>query len=71
VGREESPYAKDPNCGMQVEKAHAPATLVTRSGQYWFCCDGCRDRFAATVPIDDLHVVAALTVHGSDLHDAH
>ncbi|HEX7355092.1 MAG TPA: permease [Mycobacteriales bacterium] len=44
---EESPYAKDPVCGMQVEKAHAGATLVSAGQTYWFCCDGCRDHFAA------------------------
>jgi uncharacterized membrane protein YraQ (UPF0718 family) len=62
---EDSPYAKDPNCGMQVEKAHAAATLVTKSEQYWFCCDGCRDRFLEKVPVSELNVVATLTVQGS------
>jgi uncharacterized membrane protein YraQ (UPF0718 family)/YHS domain-containing protein len=46
VGSEDSRYAKDPICGMQVEKANAPATLTVGGEQYWFCCDGCRDRFA-------------------------
>ncbi len=36
-GADELRYAKDPVCGMQVEKAHAPA----RIGDTYFCCDGC------------------------------
>ncbi|MGH3744855.1 MAG: permease [Mycobacteriales bacterium] len=44
---EDSPYAKDPVCGMQVEKAHAGATLVTGGVTHWFCCDGCRDHYAS------------------------
>jgi uncharacterized membrane protein YraQ (UPF0718 family)/YHS domain-containing protein len=38
-------FATDPTCGMQVEKANAPAHLVHDGAEYWFCCDGCRDRF--------------------------
>jgi len=44
-------YAIDPTCGMQVERAHAPATAVVHGQQYWFCCDGCRDRFTSG-PVD-------------------
>ncbi|HEY5336204.1 MAG TPA: permease [Mycobacteriales bacterium] len=43
----DSPYAKDPVCGMQVEKAHAGATLVVDGVTQWFCSDGCRDHAAA------------------------
>jgi YHS domain-containing protein len=39
-------FAKDPVCGMQVERANAPATHEVDGQRYWFCCDGCRDRFA-------------------------
>jgi len=46
VGRKDSPYAKDPVCGMQVEKAHAPATMTHGGEQYWFCSDHCQHRFA-------------------------
>lgn len=40
-------YAKDQVCGMQVERASAPAQL-TRDGQTWyFCSDGCAESFLA------------------------
>ena len=38
-------YASDPICGMQVEKAHAPAHVVDHGVDVWFCSDGCRDRY--------------------------
>jgi hypothetical protein len=38
-------YATDPTCGMQVEKANAPAHLVHDGGDVWFCSDGCRTRY--------------------------
>ena len=40
-------YAKDPQCGMQVQIAHAPATAVVGGTRYWFCSDHCRLRFTA------------------------
>ena len=40
-------YAIDPVCGMQVEKALAPATLRSAGTTHYFCSDRCRDRFAA------------------------
>ena len=39
----DSPYATDPTCGMQVEKANAPEHLVHDGVEVWFCSDGCRD----------------------------
>ena len=41
-------YAKDPVCGMQVEKDHAPATAMVAGTGYWFCSDHCRHRFVDT-----------------------
>jgi uncharacterized membrane protein YraQ (UPF0718 family) len=38
-------YAKDPVCGMQVEKQHAPATATRDGEQFWFCSDHCKARF--------------------------
>ncbi|MGH3498124.1 MAG: permease [Nocardioidaceae bacterium] len=38
-------YAKDPVCGMQVEKDHAPATAQGSGRIHYFCSDHCRDRF--------------------------
>ncbi len=40
-------YAKDPVCGMQVEKQHAPATATHDAQRYWFCSDHCRHRFTS------------------------
>jgi YHS domain-containing protein len=42
-----SPYAKDVVCGMQVEKAHTPATAVHAGRVYYFCSDRCQHRFTA------------------------
>ncbi len=41
-------YAIDPVCGMQVEKAVAPAQLSVEDQSYWFCSERCRDRFATS-----------------------
>jgi hypothetical protein len=38
-------YAKDPVCGMQVETAHAPASVEHAGHRYYFCSDHCRDSF--------------------------
>ena len=40
-------YAKDVVCGMQVEKANAPARATHHGETFWFCSDHCRGRFAA------------------------
>ena len=39
-------YANDPECGMQVEKALAPAHLVHDGHDVWFCSDGCKEHYA-------------------------
>jgi uncharacterized membrane protein YraQ (UPF0718 family)/YHS domain-containing protein len=45
-----SAYAKDPVCGMQVEKAH-PGAVMDHDGQrVYFCSDHCRERFATSAP---------------------
>jgi YHS domain-containing protein/uncharacterized membrane protein YraQ (UPF0718 family) len=38
-------YAIDPVCGMQVERALAPATAPYGQRTMYFCSDRCRDRF--------------------------
>lgn len=38
-------YANDVVCGMQVEKATAPAHSAHGGDMYWFCSDKCRERF--------------------------
>jgi uncharacterized membrane protein YraQ (UPF0718 family) len=42
---DENRYAKDPVCGMQVERTTAPATMTLHGTQYWFCSDHCKARF--------------------------
>ncbi|MDT5319795.1 MAG: uncharacterized protein QOD88_2317, partial [Mycobacterium sp.] len=42
-----APYAKDVVCGMQVEKAHAPARATHDGKTFYFCSDRCEQRFAA------------------------
>jgi uncharacterized membrane protein YraQ (UPF0718 family)/YHS domain-containing protein len=40
-----SGYAIDPVCGMQVQTANAPASLVSYGQVIYFCSDRCRQRF--------------------------
>jgi len=42
-----SGYALDPVCGMQVQTANAPASVVHAGHVVYFCSDHCRHRFAA------------------------
>jgi uncharacterized membrane protein YraQ (UPF0718 family) len=46
---EDSPYAKDPICGMQVEKATAAAVFEHDGQVYYFCAPGCRESFKDSV----------------------
>ena len=39
-------YVRDPVCGMQVETAHAPASLVHAGERFYFCSDHCAERFS-------------------------
>jgi hypothetical protein len=39
-------YARDPVCGMQVETAHAPASLERAGERLYFCSDRCAERDA-------------------------
>ena len=41
-------YAIDPVCGMQVEIANAAAKLELDGQTYYFCCDHCKHKFAAS-----------------------
>ena len=38
-------YAIDPVCGMQVERANAPATATFAAQRFFFCSDRCAERF--------------------------
>lgn len=40
-------YAQDPVCGMQVEVAHAPASVVHDGETVYFCSDHCAHRFGS------------------------
>jgi len=40
-------YALDPVCGMQVETANAPASILHDGAPIFFCSDRCRSRFEA------------------------
>jgi YHS domain-containing protein len=40
-------YAIDPVCGMQVERANAPAEALHAGQMYFFCSDRCHERFEA------------------------
>jgi uncharacterized protein len=40
-------YARDPVCGMQVEKAHAPVSRGCTDERQYFCSDHCAERFDA------------------------
>src|SRR5882724_8848476 len=57
-------YATDPVCGMQVEKAHAPAHLVDDDIDVWFCSDRCLERYEQE---PDRHRVGS-TVHSTAGH---
>jgi uncharacterized membrane protein YraQ (UPF0718 family)/YHS domain-containing protein len=39
-------YVRDPVCGMQVETAHAPASLVHAGERFYFCSDRCAELFS-------------------------
>jgi len=43
---EDSRFAIDPVCGMQVERAHAAATERNDGEEYFFCAPRCAERFA-------------------------
>ena len=44
---EESEFAEDPICGMQVRKSDAPASARVDGKDYYFCMDGCKNNFLA------------------------
>ena len=46
---EDSLYAKDPICGMQVEKTTAAAIFEHNGEKYYFCAPGCRESFKDSV----------------------
>ncbi|EQD63117.1 YHS domain protein, partial [mine drainage metagenome] len=41
-------HSLDPVCGMQVQTANAPASVIRNGHLVYFCSDHCRDRFEAS-----------------------
>jgi YHS domain-containing protein len=60
--------ARDPMCGMQVETAHAPATLVHDGRVVYFCSDSCADRFAAAQGAEPAPMAGRTPGHGDARH---
>ncbi len=42
---EDSEFAQDPICGMQVRKDDAPASVEFEGMMYYFCMEGCKESF--------------------------
>lgn len=42
--------AKDPVCGMQVDEKSAAARTEYEGKTYFFCSEGCRERFGQNPP---------------------
>ncbi len=64
-------YAKDPECGMQVEIANAPARRERGGVTYYFCSDRCARHFDERNPLmtdDHPHDMPAMA---SDPHGSH
>ena len=57
-------YAIDPVCGMQVERASAPASTLVNGGRVYFCSDHCRHRFESTTR-EDAGAAPAMAHHGT------
>ena len=76
-------YAKDPVCGMQVERDNAPATDTHDGQTVYFCSDRCHDRFtreparysgsgsSGPMPADSDAVHSSSDGHGSGRDAAH
>lgn len=45
----ESDFAQDPICGMQVRKSDAPARFEKNGELFYFCMEGCKEKFATSV----------------------
>ncbi len=63
-------YARDPVCGMQVERVHAPAHTAYEGRAYSFCSDRCLSRFQADpgrfAATPDGQSLESLPVRGDD-----
>jgi YHS domain-containing protein/uncharacterized membrane protein YraQ (UPF0718 family) len=61
-----STYAKDPVCGMQVERGHAPAQRTHDHTVSYFCSDRCAARFDSDPARYRTSTTPAQAVSGSD-----
>ena len=52
----EGDTARDPTCGMQVEKATAPEVARLDGALFYFCSDRCRQRFETSAAVDEPNV---------------
>ena len=37
----------DPACGMEIDPEKAPVSIEWEGKKYYFCCEGCLQRFLA------------------------
>jgi len=65
-----SGYALDPVCGMQVQTANAPASVVHDGHPVYFCSDHCRHRFDAD-PVRFAKVLAGAGAAAAPGHHDH
>jgi Cu+-exporting ATPase len=63
----ESSLARDPVCGMTVDPATAKHKAEHGGTTYYFCCGGCREKFAA----DPARFLAQAPAHVGHDHAAH
>jgi uncharacterized membrane protein YraQ (UPF0718 family)/YHS domain-containing protein len=49
-------YALDPVCGMQVDKRNAPARATRDGTDFYFCSDGCCERFMRDAERDEANL---------------
>jgi uncharacterized protein len=61
-------YARDPVCGMQVEKAQAPASRRLEDEQHYFCSDRCAERFDAGHPGAETTMEGGVRDHATRSH---
>ena len=66
-GENAAAQATDPVCGMQVATT-SPRHVDHDGTRYWFCCDGCRDKFRAN---PDKYLAKAGSPHAAHGHVHH
>jgi Cu+-exporting ATPase len=61
---------RDPVCGMSVGPAKAKASVAHGGRTFYFCCQGCADKFTAAPEkfLDDVSAEAAASAHSAHHH---